>query len=144
MDNGADIFVLQMNYNDAALTALGLSENSLALSGELRLGWKNGANPTDWTTATAGNVGSNGVNANTNFQGSWANFLTANPGLNSSNLNDYLGSRGVDQASNTVWAIIDHNSEFAVIPEPSTLVLGGLAMLGFAGVGLRRRRQVKN
>ena len=29
------------------------------------------------------------------------------------------------------------------IPEPSTLVLGGLALLGFAGAGLRRRRLAK-
>jgi hypothetical protein len=30
-----------------------------------------------------------------------------------------------------------------VIPEPSTLVLGGLALLGFAGAGLRKRRLAK-
>ncbi len=29
------------------------------------------------------------------------------------------------------------------VPEPSTFVLGGLALLGFAGVGLRRRRMAK-
>lgn len=31
--------------------------------------------------------------------------------------------------------------EFSVIPEPSTLVLGGLALLGFAGLRLRRRNR---
>ena len=76
-------------------------------------------------------------------KGSWAEFLTANPTLNSTNLDTYLGSRGVDVDTNTVWAILDHNSEFAVIPEPSTFVLGGLALLGFAGAGLRRRRLAK-
>jgi LPXTG-motif cell wall-anchored protein len=33
-------------------------------------------------------------------------------------------------------------SVIAAIPEPSTFVLGGLALLGFAGVGLRRRRKI--
>jgi len=36
--------------------------------------------------------------------------------------------------------VLNHNSDFAVIPEPSTLVFGGLALLGLAGAGLRRRR----
>jgi autotransporter-associated beta strand protein len=139
MDNGADLFVLQMSYTDAALSALGLIENSIALSGELRLGWKIGLNPTDWETATDGNIGADGIFAVTNYQGSWAAFLGANPGV-TSNLANYLGSTGVDQGTNTVWAILDHNSEFAVIPEPSTLVVGCLALLGFAGAGLHRRR----
>jgi len=44
----------------------------------------------------------------------------------------------VDTAHHRVWAVIDHNSDFAaVVPEP--------ALLGLAGVGsmllLRRRRR---
>jgi MYXO-CTERM domain-containing protein len=31
-------------------------------------------------------------------------------------------------------------ANISAVPEPSTLVLGGLALLGFAGAGLRRRR----
>lgn len=34
-----------------------------------------------------------------------------------------------DQANNHVWAIMDHNSEFAAIPEPNSLALVGLAGL---------------
>ena len=40
----------------------------------------------------------------------------------------------------TVWAVVDHNGAYAVIPEPTTwaMFLGGLGMLGFAQ-RLRRR-----
>ena len=35
-----------------------------------------------------------------------------------------------DPDNNVVWAIIDHNSDFAVIPEPSTYALiGGIICL---------------
>ncbi len=33
-------------------------------------------------------------------------------------------------------------NQVQAVPEPSTFVLGGLALLGFAGVGLRRRRSI--
>lgn len=133
MDDGADIFVLQMSYTDDALGSL--NENSIAVSGELRLGWKDGST---WKTATAGNTipGSTFAGAK-----SWADFVSDNS-VNSSNLDDFLGYYGVDPSGSggVVWAVLDHNSEFAVIPEPSTFVLGGLALLGFSGVALRRRR----
>ena len=29
-----------------------------------------------------------------------------------------LGDWGVNTANNTVWAVVNHNSEFAVIPSP--------------------------
>lgn len=46
-----------------------------------------------------------------------------------------------DNGSNYDFALDNVQLSFAAVPEPSTLVLGGLALLGFAGVGLRRRRQ---
>lgn len=125
-----DVFLLEMSYTDSALGSL--NEAAIALSGELRLGWLNGGT---WTTAVDGNS-----TPTSNFVGimTAADFL-ATPGT----LASKLGSYGVDPASNKVWAVLDHNSQFAVIPEPSTLVVGGLALLGFAGVGLRRRRFAK-
>ena len=48
------------------------------------------------------------------------------------------GSWGFDMPNNKAWAVIDHNSEFGVVPEPATLVL--LAS-GFGGLLLRRRRK---
>jgi len=48
-----------------------------------------------------------------------------------------LGTYGVDTVNNKVWAVINHNSEFAAAPEPGSTILalsGGLALLA------RRRR----
>jgi autotransporter-associated beta strand protein len=107
---GTDIFVLQLQIADV-------------VSGEY-LGWLNGSNT--WVNAVTGNS-STGANAVTNFAGSFASSgasATAN----------YLGSWGYDATGETVWAVLDHNSGFAVIPEPQTWVLIGF---GIAVVGWR-------
>jgi len=52
-----------------------------------------------------------------------------------------LGYYGVDTANSTVWAAVDHNSEFGVAtpaPEPSA---GALVLCGLALFGRRLRRQ---
>ncbi len=97
--------------------------------------WRN--NSGDWVNAVTGNHYTGGTPL-TNVHKTYAQAFADNL-----NVSLPLGSWGVDTVSNTVWAVLDHNSDFAVIPEPSTLVLGGLALLGFAGVGLRRRRMAK-
>lgn len=49
-----------------------------------------------------------------------------------------LSAWGMDGSSNTVWAVIDHNSSFAgAVPEPSSIALLGLGGLSLL---LRRRR----
>lgn len=131
---GSDVFLLEMSYNDAALNALSLNENSIAISGELRLGWFD-KDTNQWTTAVDGNT-----SGSSHFEGpiSSATFLAS---LGASPLSSKLGSYGVDPTTDTVWAVLNHNSEFAVIPEPSTwaiLVCGGVLMIGL------RRKTAKN
>lgn len=46
-----------------------------------------------------------------------------------------LGYYGRDSESNTVWAVINHNSEFGAVPEPTTWML---LAIGMAAFGLNR------
>ncbi len=73
-----------------------------------------------------------------NVQSSWDAFALAN-GITDGNLGNFLGSWGVDTTGNSVWAVLNHNSQFAVlIPEPASAALLGL--LGLAVLPRRRRR----
>jgi len=84
------------------------------------------------------------------FEGTFAQWEAAfDPGL-ANPLSDYIGVWGVDAQTGTqfgvagdnqynAWAIINHNSDFAVVPEPSTIVLAGFGLLG--GIWAMRRRR---
>ena len=68
-----------------------------------------------------------------------AGTATSIPGLLKEEGEIRVGDHGGYDVNNTVWAIIDHNSDFAVVPEPSTYALyGGIISLVF--VALRRRK----
>ena len=73
------------------------------------------------------------------------NFTATTLGsLTDAQLSDILGAYGVQTTANggpDVWAVINHNSQFAVVPEPSTLLLAALGLAGLAGYRLRRRRK---
>ena len=127
-----DVFVLQMTYSPTAILAItGLAEGAAASAGLIQLGWlnPNGTNSTandTWVTAISGNFGTN--TGSTNLSGSW--ITNSSPTV--------LGTWGVDQSTDTVWAVLDHNSTFAVIPEPTTVT----GLIGLAGLfGLSRRRR---
>ena len=104
---GTSAFVLQMSYNPADLGTLP--------EGTLYLGWKDGL-----VFVNAGDTAAYGVPV----IGAWGGTLD-------------VGEWGVDPVAHTAWAVIAHNSEFAVVPEPATIVLFGLG-----GLALLRRRRI--
>ena len=59
--------------------------------------------------------------------GSWIDAVDANVGgtkhfvLGTWKSYYGLGTYGIDPATNTAWAVVNHNSSFATVPEPSTL-----------------------
>jgi|GEM_PF-1332391 len=96
---------------------------------ELYLGWNRAG---QWVNAILGNslIGEGAGH----FESSWQAA-----GIEATEF--YLGAWGYDVASGSVWAVLDHNSEFAVmvVPEPGTY-----AMLGIGAALLacwRRRRR---
>ncbi|MDY0167389.1 MAG: autotransporter-associated beta strand repeat-containing protein [Thermoguttaceae bacterium] len=129
-----DPFVLQMSY-DAAL----LQPNQDGMF----LAWLSAAD--GWVNAVEGNLGTGG-SAVANFQaasggyapGSWDAFVDA---YNPIDLDLYLGSWGLDSTNQMAWAVLNHNSQFAImaVPEPSALLLGCLGLLGLL-LTVRRRR----
>ena len=164
-EHETDPFVLQMTYNPSLLSG----EAGQAKKGTIYLGWLAPAGvggltaPTwqkaftgDFNLSTGAQDGSKGADFIANFQGTFAAFLsaenTAHPGLfsddptlnpaslSNADLAALLGSYGVDTTGHDVWAVINHNSQFAVVPEPSAMVLVALGLAGLAGYRIRRRR----
>ena len=119
---GTATWVLQMQYNPATLP---LNEATMADAGDLYLTWRN-PDSNAWVNAVDGNTGG----TKQLFQRAWL------PG-------DTLGSYGVDVTSNTVWAVINHNSDFGIVavPEPTTLALvaSGLTCAGWGAFWRRKR-----
>jgi hypothetical protein len=125
---GSNVIVLQLSYNDAGIT----DESSVALF------WLAGG-AEEWTLATAGNTGAGALAGA--YEMSYDAFLAANGGVFDGVA--MLGAYGVDTAGNTTWAVINHNSDFAVnvVPEPGTVAL--FAIGGAFLCGIRRRYQAR-
>lgn len=118
---GAEIFVLELSFTSTEPDAF--------------LGWLNGSNK--WMNATLGNSLNTATGAMLNYDGTWAEFLAEFQPTFGANLSAYLGAYGsfTDGGTTGVWAVLDHNSDFTVIPEPGTVALLALGAIAF----MRRR-----
>jgi hypothetical protein len=137
-----DPFALQMTYIPGALAG---DESTLAAEGLLLLGWLDTSQNQPfglWEDATAGNFGS-GLHGDVfqNVQSSWDAFASANS-ITDSNVGNFLGSYGVDVAHHMVWAVVNHNSQFAAVPEPSSLILLAIGGIALGGRLHQRRRRM--
>ena len=133
-----DIFTLQMTYNPDALPGGLAVEGALASEGAIYLAWLNTDSTLSngiWVHAIDGNFGI-GASAVTHVLSSWNTFASANGITDATTLAPYLGSWGVDTVNHKVWAVVNHNSDFAVVPEPSSFVL---VLFGLVGIGFHRR-----
>jgi fibronectin-binding autotransporter adhesin len=112
--DGVD-YVMQMSYNPADLPSYMIDHQDKLNLGELIGG--------TWTLAVANDQGGPGMRFTVGWTQSGANLT--------------VGDYGVDTSAHVVWAVLDHDAVFAVIPEPTSLGLLGLGALGL----LSRRRK---
>lgn len=139
-----DAFVLDMNYNPALLPKggppaieAGLANNKLIYMVSPTAAGGDGSQYFNTVSLNTGNVVTDPLDNRYGYKGSYAQFQADPLGGNGGTAASELGAWGVDIAAHEVWAVVNHNSTFAVVPEPSTLLLVGLGLLGL--VGLRRR-----
>lgn len=128
--------VLGLTNTDGTVQILQLTYDESLLGGgseaDMLLGWNSSGS---WVNAIDGNTGSAGGSALANASGSYAS-LGILPTA------DYLGSWGRDTTTNTAWAVVNHNSDFAAIvavPEPSTSPLVAAGLIGLVVYGWRQR-----
>jgi len=88
------------------------------------LGWLDPVT-NEWVNAVNGNIGGTAAFAGDHAYNAVTDFV--------------LGYYGVDTTNNKVWAVLDHNSQFATIPEPGTCAL--ITLCGCALFLVARRKK---
>jgi hypothetical protein len=141
----SDVLTLQGTAGDAIVLSLTYDSASLGdlLPADLFLGWLDtrvgSATAGEWVNSVLGNS-ANLVSLETAYLGSWEAYVAEfSPGSPAA----ALGAWGVDtSATPRVWAVVDHNSQFAVlpVPEPATWLL----LVTAAAVSVRRARPTRS
>jgi hypothetical protein len=138
-----DAYTLEMTFDPGIITASyqnfstdGWTINDIVNAGELQLCY---FNPQTGVWQKDINVIIPRASKVRNFIRTWDAFA-AQYGANDSNLASFVGSFGVvidsvNPTNSRVWAVLDHTSNYAVVPAP-----GAVALLGAAGLMARRRR----
>lgn len=117
----SDVMVLCLSYTNSGA--------------EVNLGWyDNGI----WKLAAEGNSSAGSLAGFYNM--AYTDFLSGHGGT--FNAATMLGAYGTSSVNSTVWAVINHNSTFAVIPEPATCALFALGALVFVVANRSRRRSL--
>ncbi len=111
--------VFSLSGTDSQTYVLQLS--STGISNTSYLGWLNGA---IWTNAVVGNTASGGLAGY--YAVSYDQFVLEHGGA--FNASTMLGAYGVDTTTGSVWAVLNHNSDFAVVPEPASVFLISAAL----------------
>ena len=121
-------FTLEMGVDTALFPSLAYA-HGLADEGDIYLGYFN-TTTGKWANAIVGNIG-----GTPDFLGD-VNPSTITPSTSTLSEWGYW-----DNGTNLyVWAVLNHNSEYAAVPEPGTLALLGIGCLGLGLVLVRRKR----
>lgn len=138
-----DAFVLQLTYEDGSYiedyvyewgNTASWTEADIVSASDIQLAFFNPSTGV-YADDDLGNF-TPGSTVVQNFSGAYADFVTAQGNYAESDLSNYVGSWGVDQTNNHVWAVFDHNTVFASVPEPKSI-----AIILLAAPLLSRRRR---
>jgi hypothetical protein len=130
-----EAFVLQMSYT---ANPAWFNEAEEILTKSIHIAWLDPASGL-WTNASVGNT-NNSSDRVINYAGSWADYRDSQISAGKNPLT--MGSWGVDATNDVAWMVLDHNSEFAVTPEPPTVMLAGLGAGCFVAWRYRRGPRV--
>lgn len=113
-----DAFSDVYHLEGTGVAAFVLELSLASLESGLVLGWLDGD---EWVNAVEGNTDNTATGGMLGFAGSFAEFQS----LHGTNLAGYMGAYGSETLGGitSVWAVLNHNSAFAAIPEPSALLL---------------------